>query len=101
MTGPHKPQWFDWRMSIGNLISIIILVFGMAASWYALKQEQALQKQSLDMLQTSVTGNTIRIEKVELARDDMRERLIRLEVGQSQQNQMLREVLDVVKSRER
>jgi len=99
MTLPPKPQWFDWRMSIGNLISILVLIFGMAASYYALKQEQALQKQALDVLSVEVGGNRIRIEKVETARDDMRERLIRLEIGQSQQNDILRQVLDAVRTR--
>lgn len=98
MTLPPKPQWFDWRMSIGNLISIIILVFGMAASWYALKQEQALQAQSLDSVRVHVAALSLRVEKVEAARDDMRERLIRLEIGQSQQNDILRQVLEAVKA---
>lgn len=97
MTVP-KPQWFDWRMSIGNLISILVLIFGMAASYYALKQEQALQRQALDAVRKDVGDQQLRIEKVETSRDDMRERLIRLEIGQSQQNDILRQVLDAVQA---
>jgi len=91
-------QWFDKRMSIGNIISIIILIFGMAASWYALQQEQALQAQGLQVVRLQVAENKLRLEKVETARDDMRERLIRLEIGQSQQNDILRQVLEAVKT---
>lgn len=98
MTLSPKPQWFDWRMSIGNLISIVILIFGMAASYYALKQEQALQAQSLDGVRLNMTALQARMEKLETERNDMRDRLIRLEIGQSQQNDILRQVLDAVKA---
>lgn len=101
MTGPHKPQWLDWRMSIGNLISIAVLIFGMSASFYALKEEQALQKQSLAATAQDVARNRQRIERMETARDDMRDRLIRLEVGQDQQNDILRQVLEAVKGQHR
>lgn len=96
---PPRGQWFDWRMSIGNLISIVVLIFGMAASYFALMQEQALQAQSLDGVRLHVTALQTRMEKLEAERNDMRDRLIRLEIGQSQQNDILRQVLEAVKSR--
>ena len=96
----QNPQWFDRRMSIGNLISIVVLVLGMVASWYNLKQAQALQEQSIVGLRMEIARNQERLGKVEAARDDMRERLIRLEIGQSQQNDILREVLIAVKKRD-
>ena len=98
MTLPKAPQWLDMRMSIGNLISIALLIFGMAASFYALKQEQALQAQSLDGVRTHVATLALRLERLETERSDMRERLIRLEIGQSQQNDILRQVLEAVKT---
>lgn len=94
----QQPQWFDRRLSMGNLISIVILIFGMAASWYALKQEQALQAARLEGVNSQVIQNSARIEKVENGRSDISDRLIRLEVGQSQQSDILRQVLEAVRA---
>ena len=100
MTDPNpNPDTFTFerRISIGNILSIAVLVAGMSASWYALKQEQALQTeragQSIETMKSFATENRVRIEKVEASRDDMRERLIRLEIGQEAQSKILIEVL--------
>ena len=72
--------WFDRRLSIGNIITILVVTAGLIGSWYQFRTDLALQAAAL----VSEAGERARLEvrlvKMENERDDTRDRLTRIEV---------------------
>jgi predicted nuclease with TOPRIM domain len=76
--------WFDRRLSIGNLITIFVVMAGLFGSWYQFKTDLALQQQALTTEGLERTRLEARIVKMEAERDDTRDRLTRIEVTMKQ-----------------
>lgn len=95
-------QWFDRRLSIGNILTIATVLVGVIASWYGVKSELAMQEATIQReiidrkdLQLRVE---LRLAKIEEERDDFRDRLTRIEVTMRQQGDTLDRILRAVES---
>lgn len=100
MTVPDdKHPWFDRRMSIGNLISIIVLIVAVVAGYYAIEADRKLTDVRITLGENERVAIRIRIERIEAARDDLKDRLTRVEVNLENQTAILREVLAELKRR--
>lgn len=69
MTGPKV----DNKLSVGNLITIAILLVTIAGGWYQFETRLSLMEQQ-------VLQNTAVLTRLQTERDDTRDRLTRLEV---------------------
>ncbi|GCA49315.1 hypothetical protein KGO5_01758 [Sinorhizobium sp. KGO-5] len=72
--------WFDRRLSIGNIITIVVVMAGLFGSWYQFKTDLALQAAALVTEASERARLEARLVKMENERDDTRDRLTRIEV---------------------
>lgn len=83
MNAPSKPRWFDTRFSIGNLITIAIMLFSIGAGWAALQSRLALQEERMSVGIAAATAERQRLEnrvgRIEQDRSEIKDRLIRIE----------------------
>jgi hypothetical protein len=77
-------QWFDPKLSMGNVLTILVVVFGLVGSWYQLRSDLALQAADLKRETADRTRMELRLVKLEGERDDTRDRLTRIEVTMQQ-----------------
>lgn len=80
------PNWFDPKLSIGNLITIVIVAFGIAAGWFGFDARLA-------MLEASQRRTDAALERVERERSDSSARLIRVEERLQNQQEILQRIL--------
>lgn len=74
---------FDPKLSLGNVITIVVLIGGLIAGWYANTTQVTLNKNQIER-------NTASIERLQNERDDTRDRLTKLET----QLEIISETLD-------
>lgn len=83
---PAKPTWFDNRLSIGNIITIVILVVTIAGGWFQFDSRLTL----VEAEQRRITAS---MERVERERGDLHTRVIRIEERLTGQAEMLQRIL--------
>lgn len=88
MTGPKLNN----QLSIGNVITIGMLLFAMIGGWYQFETRLSLIEQQLDQ-------NIATIKTLQSERDDTRDRLTRLEVQLASINKTLEKIADAVGAR--
>ncbi|TPW33253.1 hypothetical protein FJU08_01430 [Martelella alba] len=94
--------WIDKKLSVGNIITILVVLFGVVAAWFdqEAKTEQSRHdiaeiKQSLkdlnDKAATKVEMQAVagRVTRVEAYRDDTIDRLARIEEGMKSQSRSI------------
>lgn len=77
-------SWFDPKLSMGNIITIVVVAFGVVGSWYQLRGDLALQGADLRRADLDRQRMELRLSKLEGERDDTRDRLTRIEVTMQQ-----------------
>lgn len=76
--------WFDPKLSMGNVLTIVIMLSGIFGGWYQLKVQVELAQERMTTGILTAQSERQRLEsrlaRVEAERDDVRERMIRLEI---------------------
>ena len=80
------PGWFDTRLSIGNIITIVVVLFGVAAGWFGFDNRLTLAEVELRR-----TANVV--ERLERERTDLTTRVTRIEERLASQSEMLQRIL--------
>lgn len=96
MAAPEN-QWFDRRLSIGNLITIGVVLAGAMAGWF--KFENRLSAMEKDVATFNMLANgesarlAVRLAALEGERQDLTVRVIRIEEKIGNQNETLQRIL--------
>lgn len=96
----EKPAWFDARLSIGNLITIAVVLVGLVSSWYQFDNRVALMEDRLIQRDLALDELKGRVTQMERERLDLSGRVIRIEEKISAQSEMLQRILRSVESRD-
>lgn len=94
-------SWFDRRMSIGNLITIGIMLASLIAGWYQFKAELEMARVQISQEINDRSKLETRVVKIETERDDVRDRLTRIEVQMSEHGATLSRILQAVEGHDR
>jgi hypothetical protein len=95
----EKPSWFDARLSIGNLITIGVVLVGLVSSWYRFDNRVALMEDRLVQRDLALDELKGRVTVMERERGDLTGRVIRIEEKISAQSDTLARILRSVESR--
>lgn len=87
------PDWFDGKLSLGNIITILTVLVGLTAGWFQFDNRLALTEamaarqvqQDKEMLQELKS----RVDRNERSREDLRERIGRIEAQLNAQDTKL------------
>lgn len=85
------PGWFDNKLSLGNLITIGVVGAGVIAGWYQFDARLALSE-------AARAGIEKRLDRIEVDRDDLKVRVIRIEEKLSSQSDKLDRILRSVET---
>lgn len=96
----EKPAWFDARLSIGNLITILVVLVGLVSSWYRFDNRVALMEDRLVQRDLALDELKGRVTQMERERGDLTGRVIRIEEKISAQSDTLQRILRSVESRD-
>jgi len=81
-----KASWFDNRLSIGNIITIVTLIIAIAAGWFQFDSR-------LTMVEAEQRRNAATVDKLVQERTDLTTRVIRIEERLTNQAEMLQRIL--------
>lgn len=84
--GRTKSSWFDSRMSIGNIITIVTLMIAIVAGWFQFHAR-------LTLVEAEQRRASITLERVEKERSDLHTRVIRIEERLTGQTETLQQIL--------
>ncbi|MCB1476662.1 MAG: hypothetical protein H6883_07300 [Rhodobiaceae bacterium] len=87
---------FDKRISLGNVLQLIAMIGGAALVWATLNANIAVMRNEIDTAKTDRLRLEQRVVKVEAARDDMRDRMIRVEIQLQAANQTISKIAEAV-----
>lgn len=80
------PGWFDNRLSIGNIITIVTVLIAIVAGWFQFDSRLTL----VEAEQRRTAGT---VERMDRERGDLTARVIRIEEKVSSQNDVLQRIL--------
>lgn len=86
MDSRAKPAWFDARMSIGNIITIVTVLIAIIAGWFQFDAR-------LTMVEAEQRRVSVFMDRVEKERSDLHTRVIRIEERLTGQADMLQRIL--------
>jgi|GEM_PF-4878906 len=89
-------RFFDPRLSVGNLLTILAVLLGIASTWYQLGERVTVIEHALANQKTEMSRLERDLSSVEDGTADIRERLKGIEVVQIQQNETLKRILKAV-----
>ena len=81
-----KPAWFDSRMSIGNIITIVTLMIAIIAGWFQFDAR-------LTLVEAEQRRVAITVERDGKERSDLHMRVIRIEERLTGQTETLQQIL--------
>lgn len=84
--GRTKPGWFDNRLSIGNIITILMLFGAIVTGWFQFEKR-------LTLVENEQRRLAITVERYEKERTDLHMRVIRIEERLTGQADMLQRIL--------
>ena len=77
------PSWFDPKLSIGNVITIITVIVALVAGWFSFDTRLTLaedrQERQVAADRETASRFGLRLDRVETDREDLRSRVIRIE----------------------
>lgn len=88
------PRWIDTKLSIGNIITILIVVVGVVAGWYAKDAAIAANRADIVSVQKDMTRAVMRIDNIESYQNDTTDRLARIEEQTRSLNEGMNRLLD-------
>ncbi len=69
---PAAPKWFDYRISVGNLITIFMVAMGLSAGWAELRADNRKQDADIAALHLADADNRQLVaETIGLIRSDV------------------------------
>lgn len=90
-------QWFDRRLSIGNLITIGVVLAGAMAGWFRFENRLSAAEKDIATFNMLASGETtrlaLRLAAIESERQDLTVRVIRIEEKIGTQNDTLQRIL--------
>ncbi len=90
-------QWFDRRLSIGNLLTIAVVLAGAMAGWFRFENRLSATEKDIATFNMLTSGATSRLElrlsAIETERQDLTTRVIRIEEKIGNQNETLQRIL--------
>ncbi|WP_336071465.1 hypothetical protein [Nitratireductor rhodophyticola] len=96
----QKRQWFDSRLSIGNIITILVVLAGAMGGWFkfdnrlsALEREQEINRTLREQEDMRLSA---RLAAVESDRQDISARVIRIEERLASQGEKVDRILRAV-----
>ncbi|MEO4045254.1 hypothetical protein AAFN47_26985 [Hoeflea sp. CAU 1731] len=91
-------RFIDWRLSVGNIITILGMIIGGLSMWFGLGERVTVLETNLSIQAADIMQMSGRLQRVEERAGDVRERLKGIEVTQQQQNETLKRILQAVES---
>jgi len=98
-TNANGRRFIDWRLSVGNIITILGMIIGGLSMWFGLGERVTIVEQAVATHAVDIADNADRLRRSEERAGDVRERLRGIEVTQQQQNETLKRILDAVEAR--
>ncbi len=98
-TNANGRRFIDWRLSVGNIITILGMIIGGLSMWFGLGERVTIVEQAIATQTIDIADNADRLRRSEERAGDVRERLRGIEVTQQQQNETLKRILDAVEAR--
>ena len=98
-TNANGRRFIDWRLSVGNIITILGMIIGGLSMWFGLGERVTIVEQAIATQTIDIADNADRLRRSEERAGDVRERLRGIEVTQQQQNETLKRILDAVEER--
>ncbi|PTM61929.1 hypothetical protein [Phreatobacter oligotrophus] len=65
-----KPDWFELKVTLGNLLTIVPMLLGAVALYYDIRSDQALLRTEQSLIKQTQGRDAIRLDKLE-ARDEV------------------------------
>ena len=104
-------EWFDWRMSVGNLITIGVVLAGVMAGWFkfdnrlaSIEKDVAMHRQLANEALLRLEGRVASVEATRLTDiaqlQEMSGRMIRIEEKQTNQTETLHRILRSLERRD-
>lgn len=91
------PAWFDGKMSLGNIITVITVIFGLAAGWFSFDTRLTLAEdrfaRQVQADKEAMATARQRLDRIDADREDLRTRIIRIESLLSHQDTKLDAIL--------
>lgn len=91
------PDWFDGKLSLGNIITILTVMIGLAAGWFEfdnrLSLAEAMAARQVQQDKDALADLKNRVDRNERSREDLRERVIRIETQLTAQDTKLDAIL--------
>lgn len=84
--GRAKASWFDSRLSIGNIITITMLIVAIVTGWFPFEKRLTMNERDLEQIK-------ITVERYDKERTDLHTRVIRIEERLTGQADMLQRIL--------
>ncbi|MBW8635865.1 hypothetical protein K1W69_01615 [Hoeflea sp. WL0058] len=97
-THSNGRRFIDWRLSVGNIITILGMIIGGLSMWLGLGERVTLLETNLTSQAADIVQMSGRLQRVEERAGDVRERLKGIEVTQQQQNETLKRILQAVEN---
>lgn len=87
------PSWFDGKLSLGNIITIVTVLVGLAAGWFKfdnrLTLTEAMAARQVQQDKDTLQELKSRVDRNEKSREDLRERIGRIEAQLNAQDTKL------------
>lgn len=95
------PAWLDSRITVGNIITIAVIIGGLVGGWFRFDYRLALveDKFTRQVVSDEAARGRVerRLERIEADREDVRGRVIRIEEQLKAQDQKLDIILRTVR----
>lgn len=91
-----RNQWFDRRLSIGNLITIGVVLAGAMAGWFRFENRLTLVETHRSSDKAAFEELRTRVGRIEEQRNDLTFRVIRIEERLTGQTELLQRILKTV-----
>lgn len=82
----RKPGWFDNRLSVGNIITIMMLLIALVAGWFQFDSR-------LTLVEAEQRRSVALVDRMAQDRNDLSARVIRIEERLAGQAEMLQRIL--------
>lgn len=71
-----RPEWLDPKISMGNIITILMMIIGLVTAWQSLVGRVDAQERDINALKVAVAAYPIELEKSRTRMDTVTEKLL-------------------------
>ena len=94
--GAARKIQFEWRLSMGNVLTLIMMAVGGLSVWFALGERVTVAENNIVNHQTDIADISDRVQRAEDRAGDVRERLAVIESIHKEQSRTLERILQAV-----